>query len=54
MAVRKVAAVELVACHVFNLVEQTRQLVTYGDVEAAGRAAVADFYECAVVGGPAD
>ncbi len=28
-----VEAVELVACHVFNLAEQTRQRVTVGDVE---------------------
>ena len=28
-----VEAVELVACHVFNLAEQTRQRLTFGDVE---------------------
>ena len=31
--VRVVEAVELVACHVFNLAEQTRQRLTFGDVE---------------------
>jgi hypothetical protein len=28
-----VEAVELVACHVFNIAEQTRQRLTFGDVE---------------------
>ena len=28
-----IEAVELVACHVFNLAEQTRQRLTIGDVE---------------------
>ena len=28
-----IEAVELVACHVFNLAEQTRQRLTFGDVE---------------------
>ena len=32
-AVRVIEAVELVACHVFNLAEQTCQRFTYGDVE---------------------
>ena len=31
--VRMIEAVELVACHVFNLAEQTRQRLTFGDVE---------------------
>ena len=31
--VRVIEAVELVACHVFNLAEQTRQRLTFGDVE---------------------
>ena len=31
--VRMVGAVEPVACHVFNLAEQTRQRLTFGDVE---------------------
>ena len=31
--VRVIEAVELVACHVFNLAEQTRQRITFGDVE---------------------
>ena len=30
---RVIEAVELVACHVFNLAEQTRQRLTFGDVE---------------------
>ena len=30
---RVIAAVELVACHVFNLAEQTRQRLTFGGVE---------------------
>ena len=30
---RVIEAVELVACHVFNLAEQTRQRITFGDVE---------------------
>jgi hypothetical protein len=28
-----VEAVQLVTCHVFNLAEQTRQRITFGDVE---------------------
>jgi hypothetical protein len=31
--VRVIEAVELVACHVFNLADQTRQRITFGDVE---------------------
>ena len=31
--VRVIEAVELVACHVFTLAEQTRQRLTFGDVE---------------------
>ena len=31
--VRVIEAVELVACHVVNLAEQTRQRLTFGDVE---------------------
>ena len=32
-AVRVIEAVELVACRVFNLADQTRQRITFGDVE---------------------
>ena len=32
-AVRVIEAVELVACRVFNLAHQTRQRITFGDVE---------------------
>jgi hypothetical protein len=31
--VRVIEAVEPVACHVFNLADQTRQRITFGDVE---------------------
>ena len=41
-----VEAVELVACHVFNIAEQTRQRVTFGDVECYLAQLVAHPRDC--------
>jgi hypothetical protein len=41
-----VEAVELLACHVFNLAEQTRQRLTFGDVERHPAQLVAHPGDC--------
>jgi hypothetical protein len=45
--VRVIEAVELVACRVFNLADQTRQRITFGDVEGHLAQVASDPPACA-------